>query len=118
MRTFSSGQISVSIAVLLAAFVVGILVLPERAIAREPEYEMCITSGEGGGASGGGEWKTDPSGGEGLGLPVDNGRARGSNHKYTEGPRADAEASWAARVEDWYLRLLKAVSAVIVQKYF
>jgi hypothetical protein len=117
MRTFSSGQISVSIAVLVAAFIVGTLVVPEGAIAREPEYEIVSSIDGGGGAGGGGEWRTDPFNGGGLGLPVDDGKAPGPGHRFTEGSYAGAEASWAERVEAWYLRLLKAVSSVFVQKY-
>ena len=117
MRAFSSGRISVSIAVLVAVFVLGTLVISQNAMAREPEVDM-YTNGDGGGsANGSGEWKTNPSYDD-PGVPVDDGKAPRGGRSYTQGPRAGAEASEAERVEAWYVRLLRAVSNIFVRKYF
>jgi hypothetical protein len=116
MRAFSSSRICVSIAIAIAAFVLGSLVLPGKAMAREPEYEMQVCTNSGG-SSGGQEWKTHPTDGD-QGLPVDRGKLAGTSPKYATGSQADVEASWAARVESWYTRLLNAVSAMFVKKYF
>jgi hypothetical protein len=116
MRAFSSGRISVSIALLVAVFILGTLVISQNAVAREPEVDM-YTSGDGGGSTSGQEWKTSSSGDAGE-LPVDSDRTPGPGHEYTEGPQARAEDSWAERVEAWYIRLLKAISAVLAQRYF
>ena len=114
MRAFSSGRISVSIALLAAVFVVGTMVVAQDVGAREPEKEL-MNANSGGGTSGGAEWKTDPTGGV---LPVDEGKAPGPGPRFGEDPPARAEDSWGEPVEAWYIRLLKAVSAIFVQKYF
>lgn len=116
MRAFSSGRVSVSIAVLVAVFVLGTMVISQNAVAREPQVEM-YTNSDGGGMSGGGEWKTDPSG-DSQGLPVNGGKVPDGGHRYTQGPQAGVQASEAERVEAWYIRLLRAVSNIFVKKYF
>ena len=116
MRAFSSGRVSVSIAVVVGVFILGTLVISQNAVAREPQVEM-YTHGDGGGMSGSGEWKTDPSG-DSQGLPVDDGKATSGGHRFTQGPQAGVQASEAERVEAWYIRLLRAVSNIFVKKFF
>jgi hypothetical protein len=90
------------------------MVVAQDVGAREPEKEL-MNSQSGGGTSGGAEWKTDENGGV---LPVDGGKAPGPDPRFGEDSPACAEDSWAEPAEAWYIRLLKAISVIFVQKYF
>lgn len=81
----------------------------------EPNYKM-VSSTDGGGTSGGGEWKTDPSGTGELPLDEKTGGSTGGPGYYAR--QADAtELSWIERVESAVVRVVRFVGATYSQLY-
>jgi hypothetical protein len=107
MRAYPYVQIGLVICVLIA--VSAALVVPQDAMARDPEYEI-VTNDRGGGTSGGGEWKT--GGEEQSELPIDlEGNRGGGGPAYSE-PRKNAdEDSWTEAVNAMVIRMVRFLGA-------
>lgn len=116
MRAYSCARISFAIAVAIAACVAGALVNPQEAMAREPDYKAVI-SNEGGGTSGGGEWRTDrPENSSGLPLE-ERGGPRTGGAGYAARQVDPVEASWVERVEAAIVRMVRFVGDAFSQLF-
>ena len=107
MRAYPYVQVSLAIFFLIA--VSATLVVPQDAMAREPEYEV-VTDQRTGGTSGGGEWKT--GGGDQSELPIDlEGYRGGGGPGYSEPRKTADEESWAEAVNAMVVRMVRFVGA-------
>jgi hypothetical protein len=115
MRAYSCARISIAIVVVMVTCIAGVAISPGQGLALEPNYKVASTSTTGG-ASGGGEWKTD-SGGTGE-LPVsekDGRNAKGPDYVVSRVDSADA--SWIEEVQTAVLRMVRFVGAMFSQLY-
>jgi hypothetical protein len=115
MRAYSCARISFAIVVVMAACFSGVAISPDEARAVEPDYKM-VTSNDGGGTSGGGEWKTDPSGTGQLPVDEKGGRNTGRPGDYVRQVDA-ADASWVEEVQNAVVRMVRFVGAMFSQLY-
>jgi hypothetical protein len=115
MRAYSCARISFAIIVVVLVCIAGIAISPSDGLAMEPNYKMA-SSTSGGGTSGGGEWKTDPTGtGQ---LPLDDKGGRGTGRPGYYARQVDeADASWIEEVRNAVGRVVRFVGTMFSQLY-
>ena len=114
MRAYPYVQSSLAILVLVAASISCTLVYPQDAMAREPEYDICVDQGTGG-TSGGGEWK-NPENPDGLPMDLDEGRESGGRG-YSEPRQSVADSSWTEALNSKVVRLVRFVGTTFSELF-
>ncbi len=113
MRAYSCAQIGMVIAVFVAVCAMGALLQPDDALAAQRPIKM-VSSSDGGGTSGGGEWKTEPEGS--YELPLGEKDSGGGGTRYHT-PSATEEAMWAEKVQGIVIRTVRFVGATFSQLF-